>query len=109
MTDPVPSKERTEAIAIANRLLDEPLADPDDDQRVLARQFLREIERATYRELTPTPEPRVGDAQIARYIHALNEPAKAFQYCHPDTIRELVALLEELGKYRAAQPPRDGQ
>jgi hypothetical protein len=53
----VPSKERIEAIAIANRLLDEPFADPDDDLRVLARQFLRAMERATYAELQPAPEP----------------------------------------------------
>lgn len=37
--------ERTEAEAIANRLLDEPYADPDDDIRVLARQFNRSQEQ----------------------------------------------------------------
>jgi hypothetical protein len=52
MTDQVPSKERIEAIAAANRLLDCPFSDPDDDARIVARQYLREIERATYRELT---------------------------------------------------------
>jgi hypothetical protein len=41
-----PSKERDEAIAIANRWLDEPMADPDDDFRTLARQFLCATERA---------------------------------------------------------------
>lgn len=40
--------ERTEAVALADRLLDVPYADPDDDLRILARQLLRrheEIER----------------------------------------------------------------
>lgn len=55
--EPLPSKERIKAIAAANRLLDCPFADPDDDERIVARQFLREIERATYRELTPAHEP----------------------------------------------------
>lgn len=33
------------AIKLADRLLDEPYADPDDDLRTLARQFLRAVER----------------------------------------------------------------
>lgn len=33
--------EKEEAIALANRLMDEPNADPDDDLRVLSRQLLR--------------------------------------------------------------------
>lgn len=33
--------ERLGAMALADKLLDEPMADPDDDLRVLARQFLR--------------------------------------------------------------------
>ena len=40
--------ERSQADVLANRLLDEPNCDPDDDLRVLARQLLRrqeEVER----------------------------------------------------------------
>ena len=33
--------ERTEAEMLANRVLDRPYADPDDDLAILARQFLR--------------------------------------------------------------------
>jgi hypothetical protein len=44
MTDHLPSKELDEAIAAANRQLDEPFADPDDDIRTVARQFLRSRE-----------------------------------------------------------------
>ena len=36
--------ERVEAIELANRLLDQPYADPDDDLRVLSRQLLRRHE-----------------------------------------------------------------
>jgi len=38
--------ELEEAVLLANRLLDEPGADPDDDLRMLARQFLRQKESA---------------------------------------------------------------
>lgn len=41
--------ERDDAIALANRLLDEPHADPDDDLRVLARQLIRATERTDKR------------------------------------------------------------
>jgi hypothetical protein len=36
--------ERTDADKLANRLLDEPNADPDDDLRMLSRQLLRRNE-----------------------------------------------------------------
>jgi hypothetical protein len=37
--------EKDEAIALAERVLDRPYADPDDDLAVLARQLLRALER----------------------------------------------------------------
>ena len=36
--------ELQQAIALANKLLDEPGCDPDDDLRVLSRQLLRKVE-----------------------------------------------------------------
>lgn len=36
--------EQASAVALANRLLDQPYADPDDDLRVLSRQLLRRQE-----------------------------------------------------------------
>lgn len=39
------SHDYKQAIYAANKLLDEPYADPDDDSRTVARQFLRMIER----------------------------------------------------------------
>ena len=40
--------EFEEAFDLANRLLDEPNTDPDDDLRMLARQFLRGCEVVTW-------------------------------------------------------------
>jgi hypothetical protein len=37
--------EKDEAILLANKVLDRPSGDPDDDLAVLARQFLRALER----------------------------------------------------------------
>ncbi len=37
--------EHEQAIKLANKVLDRPYGDPDDDQAVLARQFLRAVER----------------------------------------------------------------
>ena len=37
--------EYEEAFRLANRVLDRPSADPDDDLAMLARQFLRAVER----------------------------------------------------------------
>lgn len=36
--------EREETIALANKILERPYADPDDDLAMLSRQFLRQIE-----------------------------------------------------------------
>jgi len=38
------SNERATAVTLADHLLDEPYADPDDDLRVLSRQLLRRHE-----------------------------------------------------------------
>jgi len=36
--------EKEEAIALANKVLDEPYRDPDDDLSMMSRQFLRALE-----------------------------------------------------------------
>jgi hypothetical protein len=46
MNAPLPNDERSQAIELANRLLDEPNCDPDDDLRVLSRWLLRRHETA---------------------------------------------------------------
>jgi hypothetical protein len=51
-TDPTPkrdaSSEFDDAIKLAQRLLDEPNCDPDDDLRLLSRQLLRLHERSRF-------------------------------------------------------------
>ena len=43
--------ERAQAIALANRLLDQPYSDPDDDLRMLSRQLLRLTEELELAQL----------------------------------------------------------
>jgi hypothetical protein len=40
--------EFDEAIKLAQHVLDRPMADPDDDIAILARQFLRTVEASAY-------------------------------------------------------------
>ena len=59
--------ERSDAIKLANRVLDRPHADPDDDLAVLARQLLRREEyvaslaasNSAYCESGPGTAPKV--------------------------------------------------
>lgn len=39
------NREFDDAVKLAHRVLDRPSGDPDDDLAVLARQFLRSVER----------------------------------------------------------------
>lgn len=72
--------ERDDAIRLANAVLDKPYVDPDGDICMLARQFLREIERgAAVREVcaffasviksgerwSPTCEEKYAKARIS--------------------------------------------
>ena len=124
MTDPVLSKELTEAIAIANRLLDEPFADPDDDARTVARQFLRgreaierlqrELARVTGEREPPhcsscscglAPEPRHDVVAVIADEIAASVPADA------PSLAERIAtalgaadLLWREGEHTTAEP-----
>ena len=42
------------AVMLAHKALDRPYGDPDDDLSILARQFLRSVEREGGCEITPT-------------------------------------------------------
>lgn len=57
--------ERQDAIKLANLVLDRVNADPDDDLAILARQFLREIERSSAPKDTQS---------TACYCHFFSEP-----------------------------------
>lgn len=65
--------EREQAILIANKLLDRNFADPDDDENILARQFLRAIERVNALEeqlkgLRPHVEHEDGRTVLTRRL-----------------------------------------
>ncbi len=51
--------EYEETVALANRLLDEPNEDPDDDLRTLSRQFLRQVEKVSALEKNLTAIAKV--------------------------------------------------
>lgn len=117
-----PSKERDEAIAIANRWLDEPFADPDDDWRTVARQFLRAIERLSKpaHEREPphcsscscgmtAPEPEaLRREQVKAICHALSGTCVMVTDPHRPLCSVETCLAMEAAA-RAAQPPRNGQ
>jgi hypothetical protein len=68
MKEQLPSNELTDAVRIANRLLDEPYCCPDDDLRILSRQFLRLHERVA---VEPKKELDEHDAGIIKDLEAM--------------------------------------
>lgn len=98
----LPSKELAEAIAAANRQLDEPFADPDDDIRTVARQFLRSIEgaerlRTTLRGIAScsTCEACRGAATLA-LSGAEPEPAPALTERVPHDVAVRILRVRDL-------------
>lgn len=71
MTDrSVTKHEHVEAIELANRLLDAPNCDPDDDLRVLSRQLLRRHEEldSMKRKFGEHPNDGKGLERISKRI-----------------------------------------
>lgn len=65
--------ETSRAIVLANRLLDEPYADPDDDLRVLSRQLLNTHQRLAM-ALSSGTAPTVTDGGPAEAGHLTPQP-----------------------------------
>jgi hypothetical protein len=68
------SDERTDAIKLANRLLDVPWSDPDDDLRTLARQLLRrteEVERLAERLAAAERAKDEMDAELGDIVEEI--------------------------------------
>lgn len=77
--------EREQALRLADRLLDEPYADPDDDLRLLARQLTRAVEtqkvmlaaiRAALTSLSQHPEyevPPIVARDVADRLQRVNQ------------------------------------
>lgn len=65
--------EREQAIVLANKILDRPRYDPDDDLAVLSRQFLRALEKPE------TPEMCLVQAlHILIGVHTRDDPEIGF-------------------------------
>lgn len=64
--------EKQEAVVLANRVLDRPSADSDDDLAILARQFLRLRElvgrRVAYEQPLGPGLHHVTDVRLAEYL-----------------------------------------
>ena len=75
MTTPTP--EQVAAAVLANRVLDEPYRDPDDDMSMLSRQLLRRIEalEATRSALTEANEA-IRDAHLIIGYVPINQRRK---------------------------------
>lgn len=96
---PPRSREFTDAVRLANKILDRPSGDPDDDLAVLSRQFLRAIEpkyAIAAPSTPPAPSPttkktgcnRHKDCKIADTIWREKHPDEKFIplnfHCHDD-------------------------
>lgn len=111
MSDPQANEERSMAIALANRLLDEPNCDPDDDLRTLSRWLLRRHETANNHRQTligiadmdPATE---GDRMLLWAKDALSgyvETAETSMKKQRDEINRLRAALTQIRDYRPAE------
>lgn len=60
--------EREQAILIANKILDRPSADPDDDYAVLSRQFLRTLELACWQPLDTLPSRAAMGCDVMKIV-----------------------------------------
>lgn len=112
--------ERTEAFILANRLLDEPNADPDDDLRILARQLLRKtevverLEKRLQEQQDPTLDMIHANIEITlhKYEEAVRRMGKEIDYVagsleqsdHPPPIvlHDLIDHLRTANKVREA-------
>jgi hypothetical protein len=92
------SDERTDTIALAHVLLDQPWADPDDDLRMLARQFLRGEERIAQlkAELAKVYEHNDYNAQERRKLEAAHDRAMFIATERKKQLIELRAAVRKL-------------
>jgi hypothetical protein len=119
MTSPSESQstdERTQALALANRLLDEPNVDPDDDLRMLSRWLIRRHETAENHRQTligiaqmdPETEGNRMRLWASDALSGYVETGEVSMKKQQDEINRLKAKLEEVarlldeGAYRMA-------
>lgn len=107
--------ELDEALALADRLLDEPMADPDDDLRMLSRQLRRQYETAVHQR-------RHMDQLAAQNDHLVKilsnitlcmpappvklDDGRTMQFVDPDPARTLKLLQRSIEQARLAVNPK---
>jgi hypothetical protein len=99
--------ERDEALALADKLLDEPMADPDDDLRTLARQLVRANERAIH-YCQHRDQLAAQNDHLVKILSAIHlripppnvvlEDGREMQFNDPDPMRTLRSLREIIAK-----------
>lgn len=82
--------ERTDAIKLARRLLDEPNADPDDDLRMLSRQLLRSHETIDRMHAQLREVDWEGKAQL----DLIRSNQDAILDMHKEAVRRVRRVLE---------------
>lgn len=97
--------EFEETVALANKVLDRPSADPDDDLAMLSRQFLRQVERLDHARKAVIGSPLTADmlthiaAAYAAQRKHLDHGDAALTPAH---ISDVNCLLDEVQRLRKA-------
>ncbi len=82
------TSEHALAVRLANRILDRPSGDPDDDLAVLSRQFLHADERRAAARLAGALAMREKCAVTVLAMHpSLNHIAAAIRSTEPEGVR----------------------
>jgi hypothetical protein len=97
--------ELNEALALANRLLDEPMADPDDDLRVLSRQLQRTHEIAEH-YMRHRDQIAAVNEHLVKILSAITlclpvppvqlDDGRKMQFVDPDPARTLKLLQQSM-------------
>lgn len=103
--------ELDEALALADRLLDEPMADPDDDLRTLSRQLGRAHETAAH-YMRHRDALAAQNERLVKILSAITlclppplvklDDGRTMQFVDPDPARTLKLLQKSIEQAMAA-------
>jgi hypothetical protein len=103
--------ELDEALALADRLLDEPMADPDDDLRMLSRQLQRTHEAAGH-YMRHRDQVAAHNERLVKILSAITlclppppvklDDGRTMQFVDPDPARTLHLLQRSIEQARSA-------
>jgi hypothetical protein len=103
--------ELDEALALANRLLDEPMVDPDDDLRMLSRQLERSHQTMLH-YLRHRNQLAVQNERLVKILSAITlclppplvrlDDGRTMQFVDPDPARTLKLLQKSIEQAMAS-------